>query len=129
MSKRKEVKQAHAIYRRREALKSDGMAEAIATLAAHGLWSRRQIMAITGAGEYRVRLAVGKVDRTGGRFNPDTLDLLLELFEIQDQNEQNPHLIALIIDMGTSARMLSRLSGIPESTVKWIYSTAGKVAA
>lgn len=124
MNKRNEVKQAHAIYRRREALKMEGLAEAVDTLAGHGLWSRRQIMAITGGTEHAVRSTFTKGDHTGGRFNPDTLDLLLELFELQDMNEQNPHLIAYIVDKGTSVRMLSRLSGIPESTIKWLQGKA-----
>lgn len=117
--KRDEVKAALEIYRRREVFDREMQERAIKTLVDHGCWSGRQIVKITGAPDALVRMFTTKTDRTGGRFNPDTLELIQEAIVLRDSNDWNPYLIRAIHERGTSLKVLALLLGASVSTVKW----------
>lgn len=118
-SNRKAVREAYELYRRRDAFTEMDRGNAVMLLAGQGIWSKAQIANITGATSTYVKKNVEKTDHTGGRFNPDTFDLILELVDINQAGERNPRLVAAIVDAGTSVRMLSRLSGRTESSLKF----------
>lgn len=118
-SNRRHVREAYDLYRRREAFTETDRGNAVQILAAQGIWSKAQITTITGATSAYVKKNVDKTDHTGGRFNPDTFDLILELFDINQAGDRNPRLTATIVEAGTSVRMLSRLTGRTESSLKF----------
>ena len=119
MSNYEAVKQAFDIYKRKDALDEFGKEDAVALLGSQGLWSQRQMSAITGATPFFVAQRNTKTDTTGGKFNPQTFDLLLEAIELYDAGETNRHLLRRIFEAGTSVFMMSRLIGIPVSTIQW----------
>ncbi len=116
---RKEVRQALDIYKRRETFDTEQLERAVKLLASHNLWSMAQVSAISGATKPVVYRLMTKEDHTGGRFNPETLDLILEEIELKDRNETNRALTAKILSMGTSSYMLGKLIGQPVASVKW----------
>lgn len=126
---RKAVREAWQIYQRREGFDAHKKDEAVRLLAGHGIWSLAHIAAIVGVSRDFVRTRYDKSDHTGGRFNPETLDLILEEFELKDRNESNEFLTARIIELGTSSGLLAKLIGQPWSTVKWRAGKAKAVAA
>ena len=107
-SKRKEVEQTLDIWRRSPGFGPEQWEEAIQIMAAHGIWSKAQVRATTRAPKRMVDRFMTKNDHTGGRFNPATLELIVEEFEI---TEPNSNLTAAIIRNGTSALVLGRLLG------------------
>lgn len=91
----------------------------VAKLAEQGLWSMQQIAKIVGVDIQRVRRHMSKPTRTGGRFNPATLPLIIEELELAKTGESNPLLTAEIWNRGTSPGFLATLLGQPVSTVQW----------
>lgn len=126
MSNRKAVLKAADIYKRRGFFTPTETAAAVGVLAAQGLWSKAQIVALSGATSTFVKKNVEKTDHTGGKFNPDSLDLILEMFDLMQAGEKNPKLTAAIVDAGTSVRMLSRLTGRPEPSIKYEIGKANE---
>ncbi|GAB2699354.1 hypothetical protein BKA24_001790 [Microbacterium marinum] len=91
---------------------------AVRELAAQNLWSLTNIVAISGVKMHEVRQIVTKTDRTGGRFNAATLDLILEEFELRAVGKLNDVLTARIVELGTSAGTLAKILGVTVATVK-----------
>lgn len=116
---RKELREALQIYRKRDTFDSQQLEEAVSILTRHGIWSMVQIRSITGASTALVYATAGKTDRTGGRFNPDTLELLIEEIALKDSAEVNVRLTHRIAEMGTSTYMIAKLVGTPVATVKY----------
>jgi len=112
------VEQADEIYRRSDRLNPERRARSIELLASHGLWSMPQISRISGAGMHEVRRVVDKSDRTGGRFHPDTLTLILEEFRIRDLGQTNDFLTLRIVSEGTSIGMLARLLDVEIHSIR-----------
>src|SRR5690606_31804599 len=92
---------------------------AVEVLEGHGLWSMNQMMKILGVSMRQILGRTSKANTTGGRFNPDTLELALEEITIAELGETNPLLTARIWDMGTSPSFLARMIGQPVSSVQW----------
>lgn len=91
---------------------------AIRRLARHGMWSLAHIQAITGVGMKEVRRTVTKSDHTGGRFNPATLSLIVEEFDMRQGGGVNDALTTAIVDMGTSPLLLSRILGVSVGRIR-----------
>lgn len=112
------VKTAAAIYQFSDVRDQRWCEESVLTLGAHGIWSLTHISAITGVSMSRVRSLISKTDRTGGRLNPASFQLILEEFSVRSTGETNDKLTARIIAEGTSAGMLARLLDVPVGKVR-----------
>lgn len=107
----KKLQQAWDIYRRAGAYNDAQLDEATKVLEGHGLWSLRSMAKITGASYNQIQGRVVKSERTGGRFEPRTLELILEESRLADRGESNPKLTSEIIAGGTSLTFLAKLLG------------------
>ena len=117
--RRDELREALVFYRRREVMDLPEQEGAIDRLSRHRLWSMSQIGSIIGRTRAFVARRMDKSDMTGGKFNPQTIPDLLELIELKDRGEEPAELMRKISDAGTSGYMISRLTGIPLSTVTY----------
>jgi hypothetical protein len=126
---RKAVRDALDIYRRNAGFDEFQRDEAVKLLIEHGVWSITHITQIAGVSRHYARQRFDKSDHTGGRFNPDTLELILEEFALKDARETNPRLTAHIVQQGTSSGFLARLLGQPWSSVKWRVRRANEGVA
>lgn len=116
---KKIVKEAAEIYRERGTFDSEQLDRAVEVLSGHGVWSMTQMAKILGVNMREIMGRTSKADKSGGRFEPATLDLALEEIALADLGESNPLLTAKIWDMGTSPSFLAKLIGQPVSTVQW----------
>lgn len=73
------IRHARYIYEHKVTLTRDELLLEAVALAEWGLFSARHIAAITGLRRASISPLIGKVDRTGGRFNPSALRLLQRL--------------------------------------------------
>ena len=112
------VKRAADIYRFAGNIDPAWRLDAVKALSSHGLWSLAHIVAITGVSMHDVRRTVSKSDHSGGRFNPTTLQLILEEFELAQVGQDNPMLTAQIVREGTSVGMLAKLLDQPITRVR-----------
>jgi hypothetical protein len=83
-----------------------------------GVFSKRHISFITGLDLNLVNELVRKPDKTGGRFNPEALPLILDLSLGWRQNRVcDAQLTRTIVAIGVSPFMISKLSGISRTTL------------
>lgn len=113
----KRLEQAWNIYRRRGAFDDAGFEEAVKVLQSHGFWSLRAMEKILDVPYSKLRAVVEKPERTGGRFNPETLELMLEESRLADRGDSNPELTLRITQMGTSWSFLGRVLDQTDSKV------------
>lgn len=118
MSNRQIVKEALEIWRDRGTYDDEQLDRAVKALVAHGMWSMTQMAKILDVSMREILSRTSKSEKTGGRFNPATLELALEEIALADLGDQNPLLTAKIWEMGTSPSFLARLIGQPVSTVQ-----------
>lgn len=123
------VKEAAEVYRKRATFDGEQLDRAVQVLSGHGIWSMTQMAKILGVNIREILARTSKTDKSGGRFNPDTLDLALEELAIAKLGDSNPLLTARIWDMGTSPSFLAKLLGQPVSTVQWRAARGREMAA
>lgn len=112
------LEQAHYTWERREYLDEQGRLDAAIALAEWGVFSARQISAITGVHWWKAAEKSAKTDRTGGRLNPETLPDLMALSQARARGEMAPDAARRILEGGTTATVASRLTNVPETTLK-----------
>lgn len=83
-----------------------------------GIFSARQIGAIVGIEWWAAHAKSQKIDRTGGRLDPASLPALHKLAVVRARNEVDVFLVHEALSTGTSVRVASKLTGIPETTLK-----------
>lgn len=98
----------------------------------HEIWNYQHIANICGGNYYTIRRMLAKEKYqlkplpdsvTGGKFNPATLDLILLLVGNVARNEEpSRELVGKIANMGTSTRVLSRLTGITIGRILYAQS-------
>lgn len=122
-----ELRQAmtvHGMLLRGE-LSEDAALVAAVDLAESGVWSLRHLALITGLTEGRIARKVAlKAERTGGRFNPESLPHMLNAIEGRRRDEPIQDEVAQAVTLGTGPYLVSRLTGIPASSVKWYCARA-----
>lgn len=110
---------AFGFYQRRDSLTQKERRDAGVILGKHGCWSKAQIANIL---DVRIRTvqnwAIDKSDRTGGRFDPATLRMLIELADQARVGMADPELTREIARYGTSPVMIARLTGDTEIDVR-----------
>jgi len=88
-------------------------------VAEYNLFSNRQISKISGGvlSHVTVSAYIAKEDKKGGRFSPQSLeDIALVLFS-KERNQVDYNAIERAMKMGTSPGMISRLTGVSQSSI------------
>lgn len=81
-------------------------------------FSNRHISLITGLDVLFVGELTGKTDKTGGRFNPEALPFIHDLWhQWATAHTADRRTACSIVRQGVSPGMLSRLTGISRSTI------------
>jgi len=70
---------------------------------------------------------IRKTDRTGGRLRPEALEPLLRVAQLRANGEIDVFAVKAAIDAGASMRMASRLTGVPETSLKRYYAKADQL--
>lgn len=105
-----------------DSMDKDKLREAVVEIGKYGLFSSRQIHAIVNGNISRSSISAitGKNDKTGGSLNPGTLDLLRTVLMNRATTKTDEKLIRDAVGSGTSQNMISKLTGIPQSTISAI---------
>lgn len=91
-----------------------------------GLFSSRSIALIVDLSYHTVGRLTGKKDKTGGRFNPEALPLIYDLWAEYNQGGRNRKLAATIVKLGISPSYLATITGIPSTTLsRWVDKENG----
>lgn len=95
------------------------LVEQLQNLAEYELFSNRQMERICGGIVSHTTIAgyTRKSTKTGGRLNPDSLELIREIMFMKHDGRIAYDLIGAVLDAGTSQNMLSRLTGVAQSTI------------
>lgn len=110
------VKQANEAWLRPRADRSM-QRDDVLELSRWGVFSNRHLEKITGLSEQVVAGLTEKRDHTGGRLNVESLPLLVRLADDWEGGWLNDRLVRMVVERGTSRRMVAKLTGIPESTI------------
>lgn len=119
------LEQALWIFERHEGYDKQQKFDAAVELGEWGIFSSRQIEAITGLGHSTVLKLSPKSDRTGGRFSPECLSALRDISRRRAAGvsvERAEVREMLAAGSGTSPRTAARLGNLSES---WIRRRAG----
>lgn len=98
------------------------LVEAVVSLGAYGVFSGRQISAITN-GKISPSAAsniVNKGDRTGGNLNPGTLEILRAILYSRADKRTDKRLIKAALGEGNSQGMIAKLTGVSQSLISKI---------
>jgi hypothetical protein len=93
--------------------------EGVKRLGSFEVFSNRQIQAITAGrvSHQAVARITGKSDRSGGSLNPGSLELLRSVLYRRAESESDFDLISQAVQLGTSQHMISKLTGVSQSTI------------
>lgn len=96
--------------------------DAIKSLAKYGIFSSRQISAITNGrlSPSTVSLTVDKSDKTGGNLNPGTLEILRAILYSRADKNTDVLLIKAALAEGNSQGMIAKLTGVSQSMISKI---------
>lgn len=96
--------------------------DAIKSLAKYGIFSSRQISAITNGrlSPSTVSLTIDKSDKTGGNLNPGTLEILRAILYSRADKNTDVRLIKAALGEGNSQGMIAKLTGVSQSMISKI---------
>ena len=125
MSNYQTVRRAWSLYGQKGTMGQLEKEAAVRQLSDSGLFSSRQLMAISGLTFRQVSAIAKKRTSEGGRFNPDSLGPILDIYHSQHRSEHDVFLYLKAVEPGgddvfaptTSALMVARLLGMPRRTV------------
>lgn len=126
------LQQAALIHRQAPTASLEERERNVVLLDGPGIWSQAQIVAITHASRWQVHRLSKKSNRRGGKFNPESLPLLIEIRRHKDKGQLDRTLFARVVAQGTSPDMIARLTGYSSTSVKryaGLIAQGGKVAA
>jgi transposase len=88
-------------------------------LGTYEVFSSRQLSAIVNGAVHHSTISkiINKNNRTGGNLNVGTLDILRNILYSRANNDTDYALIADAVGMGTSQGMVSKLTGVNQSTI------------
>lgn len=116
------LEQAAWVYSHQASYDRQQRFDAAVDLGEWGIFSYRQIGAITGLSHSTVqRIVKQKADKTGGRFDPECLGPLVELRSRRLRGEEvDPADVRDLLarGSGTSAGFAAKLGGLPESWIR-----------
>jgi hypothetical protein len=88
-------------------------------LAESGFMSARQISRICGnrMSHPKITKIIDKRTKIGGQINPVHLEDLRKIIFAKSEENVNYKLVKSLVDTGTSQGMMSRITGLPQSTI------------
>jgi hypothetical protein len=100
-------------------MKSHEITKAIIELGNYRVFSSRQISAVIGnkASHTTISSITGKKDKTGGKLNVASLEVLRNILYSRSGGETNYGLITKALQEGTSQGMISKLTGVSQSSI------------
>lgn len=120
-----------AIWLRDHAPKLDKekLFETVEDIGEYGIYSARQISALTGGAVSHQTVArlCNKTDKSGGRLNPVSLDKIKACFHDRINGAVDRGIILEIVNSGTSQGMLSKLTGISQTRISKIATEANSL--
>jgi hypothetical protein len=113
------INEAIWIRDRAETLDKEQLIKVIIDIGEYGIFSARQIQSIANNTISRQRISklCKKSDRTGGNLYIFDLEKIRDLFYTKSNGSTNYALAKEIIENGTSQGMLSKLTGIDQSSI------------
>ena len=102
-----------------EDIERDTLINAIQELSKYRIFSCRQLSAITNGklSHTTISRLIDKHDRTGGNLNIGTLDILRSILYNRADGKTDFKLIHEAVGMGTSQGMVSKITGVSQSTI------------
>lgn len=102
-----------------ETLNKEEILHHIKQISEYNVFSSRQLSAIVNGVIHHSTISklTGKTDKTGGNLNVGTLDILKHLLITRATERTDFTLVATALGMGTSQGMISKLTGINQSTI------------
>ena len=100
-------------------IKGDDITKALIKLGDYRVFSSRQISAIINnrISHTVISSITGKKDKTGGNLNVASLEVLRNILYSRSSGETNYGLIAKALEEGTSQGMISKLTGVSQSSI------------
>lgn len=101
------------------ALEDGKIKESVTKLAESGFMSARQLSRICGnrISHTTITKTIGKTSKVGGSINPVHLEDIRKIIFSKSIEDVDYQLVRSLISDGTSQVMLSRITGIPQSTI------------
>jgi len=98
------------------------LVDAVVALGAYEVFSSRQISAISNGklSPAAVSGIINKSDKTGGKLNPGTLEILRGILYSRADNRTDRRLIKTALGEGNSQGMIAKLTGVSQSLVSKI---------
>lgn len=95
------------------------LTDAVRNLGKYRIFSSRQLSAITNGriSHTTISRIVKKTDRTGGNLNVGTLDILRNILYTRADGRTDYKLIHDAVGLGTSQGMVSKITGISQSSI------------
>lgn len=100
-------------------MRDHDVTKAVIELGDYKVFSSRQISAIISnrVSHTTVSSTIGKKDKTGGNLNVASLEVLRNILYSRSSGETNYGLIAKALEEGTSQGMISKLTGVSQSSI------------
>lgn len=102
-----------------EKLTKEEVEEAVIRLSKYQLFSSRQLSAIVNniLTHSNIAKIIIKSDKTGGKLNVGTLEILRNVLYSRANGKTDYELIAKALEEGTSQGMISKLTGVSQSSI------------
>lgn len=100
-----------------DSMPAEEMQETLEGLASSGIFSIRQISSICQKSPSHISRLVRRDSKTGGKLNPEHLELMRGLIFQNSIGQVDWQRVDRIISNGTSPYVLSKITGIPRSTI------------
>lgn len=112
------LREAQSVHERRMMLSKDDKTKAVRSLAEHRVFSNNHIAELVDMKPWLVSGLTEKSDLTGGEFSPRAIPALLDLIASRTRGEKDVFKTLRALNAGCGIRMMSRLVGMPETTIK-----------
>ena len=102
-----------------KAISQTALLEKMQEIAEYELFSNRQLAKISGNAVSHVTIGnfAPKTSKSGGRLEPKTLDDIREILFSKNRGRTNYKIVVDVVNSGTSQGMVSKLTGINQSTI------------
>ena len=102
-----------------ESMEVQEVQKQVMMLADYDMLSSRQISAIINnrISHSSISRSIGKASKTGGNLNVGTLEILRNVLYSRSNGETNYELISEAFEKGTSQGMISKLTGVSQSSI------------
>lgn len=97
----------------------ESLLASILELSSYDLFSNRQLAKIcrNRISYPTIRKYTLKNNKSGGRINPNSLEEIRDILYARHNGVNNYNLIKIVLEDGTSQGMISKLTGVPQSSI------------